>query len=156
MNFVQNSGATPKNPTPTNAHILNATQQQRHTPTHLFPLPLPPSRRDIRWIKRRTKQNAKQRPKLSLTKQQYAALTNLANNPDKMSSIVIQNRWDYIKHNEDHLNDPLTYTRLESDPTEHLCHQINLVLNQLKSEGFACTISVNYHPSWKPSRPLWE
>ena len=79
----------------------------------------------------------------NLSKNERAALAKLKknknlviNHADKGSSIVIQNRWDYIKYNEDHLQDPLTYTRLDGDPTRHLCEQISSLLAQFKSQGF--------------------
>ena len=88
----------------------------------------------------------------NLTKCELNALTKLKNNKDivinqgdKGSSIVIQNRWDYIKNNEDHLQDPLTYTQLEGDPTGHLCEQNTSCSNQTASLLTRCSISA-CHP----------
>jgi len=77
------------------------------------------------------------------TSYERKALTNVKNNKnivinfgDQGSSIVIHNRRDYVKNNEDHLQDPLIYVQLEGDPTGHLTKQISSLLNQFKSEGF--------------------
>ena len=79
----------------------------------------------------------------NLSKQEWNALTRLKNdknivinNGDKGSSIVLQNRKDYIKNNEDHLSDTFTYTPLDGDPTGHLVKQITTLLNDFKSKGF--------------------
>ena len=57
------------------------------------------------------------------------------NKTDKGSTIVVQNRTDYIKDAYEHLNDPNTYKKLDGDPTIRICHGIVQLLNRFYSEG---------------------
>ena len=57
------------------------------------------------------------------------------NKADKGSTIVVQNRTDYITDALEHLNDPNTYKELDSDPTNSICCGINLILHKFHSEG---------------------
>ena len=50
------------------------------------------------------------------------------NKADKGSTIVIQNRTDYINEAMIQLNDTTTYKLLTGDPTKHICKQINTIL----------------------------
>ena len=47
------------------------------------------------------------------------------NRADKGSTIVVQNRINYIRHALEHLNDPYTYRELDGDPTNSICGNIN-------------------------------
>ena len=65
-----------------------------------------------------------QKPRHNLTKQERIALRNLTNNnqivinkADKGSTVVIQNKTDYIKEALKHLCDPKVYRKLNSDTT---------------------------------------
>ena len=107
--------------TTTKSPFFRAPQNTLHTPTYLLP-PLTEGLLDE--IRQDLWDLPTQTIDPNLTKQERAALIALKNNKDivinhgdKGSSIVIQNRWDYIKNNEDHLQDPLAYTQLEGDPT---------------------------------------
>ena len=53
------------------------------------------------------------------------------NKADKGSTIVVQNRADYIKDAFEHLNDPITYKELDVDPTRSICFGINRFLHTL-------------------------
>ena len=57
------------------------------------------------------------------------------NKADKGSTIVVQDRADYIRDALEHLNDPNTYKELDGDPTNSICRGINQVLQRLHSEG---------------------
>ena len=58
------------------------------------------------------------------------------NSADKSSTVVVQNKEDYIRENLEHLNDQTTYQPLEGDPTDHICQQIKQKLQELKSKGY--------------------
>jgi len=57
------------------------------------------------------------------------------NKADKGSTIVVQNKADYIKDALEHLDDPNTYKELDGDPTSSICRGINQLLNNFYSEG---------------------
>ena len=57
------------------------------------------------------------------------------NKADKGSTIVVQNRTDYIKDAYEHLNGPNTYIKLDGDPTISICRGIIQLLNKFYSEG---------------------
>ena len=71
----------------------------------------------------------------NLSFRQRRALTKLCKNTDivinkadKGSTIVMQNRSDYINEAMIQLNDNTTYKLLTGDPTKHICKQINTIL----------------------------
>ena len=52
----------------------------------------------------------------------------IINKADKGSTIVVQNKADYIKDALQHLNDSNTYGVLVGDPTSNICHDILLCI----------------------------
>ena len=54
----------------------------------------------------------------------------------KGSTIVVQNRTDYISEGFLHLSDTTTYTLLTGDPTAHLCKEIKSLLTDFKKKGY--------------------
>jgi len=90
-----------------------------------------------------TEINTTQHLRPNLTIEERKALKNLSNNQnlvinsaDKSSTVVVQNKEDYIRENLEHLNDQTTYQPLEGDPTDHICQQIKQKLQELKSKGY--------------------
>ena len=57
------------------------------------------------------------------------------NKADKGSTIVVQNKTDYIIDALEHLSDSATYKELNGDPTSSICHGIKQLLNNFLSEG---------------------
>ena len=66
------------------------------------------------------------------------------NKADKGSTIVVQNRTDYINDALEHLNDPNTYRELDGDPTNSICRGINEILHKLHSEGLLTKEMVDF------------
>ena len=73
-----------------------------------------------------------QKPQDNLTKQQRIALRKLTENDeiiinkaDKGSTVVIQNKTDYIKEAMKHLCDPRVYRKLNTDTTSLTKIEIN-------------------------------
>ena len=73
----------------------------------------------------------------NLSHRQKTALISLCKNKhivinkaDKGSTVVIQNRSDYITDAMFHLNDTITYQPLTGDPTQHICSQIRNILHE--------------------------
>ena len=52
----------------------------------------------------------------------------IINKADKGSTIVVQDRSDYIRNALEHLNDPHTYRVLDGNPTSNICTGINHIL----------------------------
>ena len=57
------------------------------------------------------------------------------NKANKGSTIVVQNRADYIQTALEHLNDPVTYRKLDGDPTRCICDNINFLLQDFLGKG---------------------
>ena len=57
------------------------------------------------------------------------------NKADKGSTIVVQNKTDYITDALEHLSDSVTYKELNGDPTFSICRGIRQLLNSFLSEG---------------------
>ena len=57
------------------------------------------------------------------------------NKADKGSTIVVQDKSDYIKIGLEHLNDPHTYKVLDGNPTSNICNGINLLLIDFYKRG---------------------
>ena len=57
------------------------------------------------------------------------------NQADKGSTIVVQNRADYIKDALQHLNDPNTYRMLDGNPTSDICQGIMTLLQDFSNKG---------------------
>ena len=72
------------------------------------------------------------------------------NKADKGSTIVVQNRTDYINDALEHLNDPNTYRELEGDPTNSICRGINEILARLARLYFL----KKFHKSPMGIRPI--
>ena len=85
----------------------------------------------------------KQNKSDNLTRQERQALNQLINNPtliinkaDKGSTIVVQDRSEYIADAMDHLNDQTTYKPLKENTTHKLKELINHKLESLLKNGF--------------------
>ena len=72
-------------------------------------------------------------------KQERIALRNLTNNDqiiinkaDKGSTVVLQNKNDYITEGLKHLCDPIVYRKLNVDTTNQTKNEINKFLNNIK------------------------
>ena len=59
----------------------------------------------------------------------------IINKADKGSTIVVQNKADYILDALQHLNDPNTYRVLDGDPTSNICHDISVLLQDFLNKG---------------------
>ena len=59
----------------------------------------------------------------------------IKNKADKGSTIVVQNRTDYIKAALQHLNDPVTCTVLDGDPTSAICSGIDSSLQDFYNKA---------------------
>ena len=59
----------------------------------------------------------------------------IINKADKGSTIVAQHRTDYIKAALEHLNDPITYTVLDGDPTLAIYSGIDILLQDFYNKG---------------------
>ena len=57
------------------------------------------------------------------------------NKADKGSTIVVQDKSDYIKIGLEHLNDPHTYKVLNGNPTSNICNGINKLLLDFYKKG---------------------
>ena len=84
----------------------------------------------------------KQNKKDNLTRKERIALRDLIKNPhivinkaDKGSTIVVEDREDYIRNAMSHLNDPTVYTPLSEDISSTLKQLIIQKLKLLKSKG---------------------
>lgn len=80
--------------------------------------------------------------KHNLTRKERLALNELINNPtliinkaDKGSTVVVQDRCDYITEAMKHLNDPKTYKQLQENTTHKLKEIINTKLETLYKNG---------------------
>ena len=78
----------------------------------------------------------------------------IINKADKGSTIVVQNRTDYIKAALEHLNDPVTYAVLDGDPTSAICSGIDSSLQDFYNKGLLdkdmvafCSPSKKAHPA---------
>lgn len=59
----------------------------------------------------------------------------IINKADKGSTIVVQNRTDYINAALEYLYDPNTYMELDGDPTRIICSEIDLLLKDFHKKG---------------------
>ena len=61
----------------------------------------------------------------------------IINKADKGSTMVVQNRADYIQTALEHLNDPITYigNYVDGDPTRCICDNINFLLQDSLEKG---------------------
>jgi len=66
------------------------------------------------------------------------------NKTNKGSTIVVQNRDNYIKSGLEHLQDSKTYKQLDGDPTKCICRDIISLLNDHKKEGYLAPNMVNF------------
>ena len=57
------------------------------------------------------------------------------NKADKGSTIVVQDKNDYIRNSLEHLNDPHTYRVLDGNPTSNICTGINFLLLDFYKKG---------------------
>ena len=72
---------------------------------------------------------------MKLNQLQDLIINLIINKADKGSTIVIQNRTDYINAALEHLNDPNTYMELDGDPTRIICSEIDLLLKDFHKKG---------------------
>ena len=63
---------------------------------------------------------------------------------DKGSTIVVQNRADYIQTALEHLNDPVTNRKLDGDPTSCICTNIDFLLKDLLLKGLQDKDTVDF------------
>ena len=75
------------------------------------------------------------------------------NKADKGSTIVVQNRADYIQTASEHLNDPVTYRKLDGDPTSCICTNIDFLLKDLLSKGLLDKDTVDFCSPPVKTRP---
>ena len=61
----------------------------------------------------------------------------IINKADKGSTIVVQNRADYIRDALEHLNDPIRYKELDGDPTRSIYRGLNEFLIRLYKKGLS-------------------
>ena len=66
------------------------------------------------------------------------------NKADKGSTIAVQNRADYIQTTFKHLNDLVTYRKLDGDPTSCICTNIDFLLKDLLSKGLLDKDTVDF------------
>ena len=59
----------------------------------------------------------------------------IINKADKGSTIVVQNRADYIRDALEHLDYPIRYKELDGDPTRSICRGLNKFLIRLYKKG---------------------
>ena len=90
----------------------------------------------------------------NLTRQERKALNDLINNPtliinkaDKGSTVVVQDRSDYIAEAMKHLADPNTYIKLQENITHKLKEVITAKLEILYKNGF---LLINWYQFCKP------
>ena len=74
------------------------------------------------------------------------------NKADKGSTIVVQDRADYVRDALEHLNDPNAYKELDGDPTNSICCGINQVLQKLHSERLLDKTMVDFCSPPKKAR----
>ena len=114
----------------------------------------------------------KQNKSDNLTRQERQALNQLTNNPmliinkaDKGSTIVVQDRSEYIASAMKHLNDQTTYKPLKENITHKLKDLINNKLESLLRNGFLLSHGINFanHLNLKtillkenPQKTQWE
>ena len=96
----------------------------------------------------------------NLSRSEHKALRELKcdkdliiNKADKGSTIVVQNRTDYIKAALEHLNDPVTYTVLDGDPTSAIYSGIDSSLQDIYNKGLLDKDMVAFCSSSKKARP---
>ena len=75
------------------------------------------------------------------------------NKADKGSTIVVQNRADYVKAALEHLNDPTTYKLLDGDPTSCICSSIDYLLQNFLNKGLLDKNSITFCSPPKKARP---
>ena len=99
-------------------------------------------------------------PPPNLTPSERKALRELKNDKDliinkadKGSTIVVQNRTDYINAALEHLNDPNTYMELDGDPTRIICSEIDLLLKDFHKKGLLDKDMVDFCSPPKKARP---
>lgn len=63
---------------------------------------------------------------------------------NKTSTIVVQNKTNYIADALEHLNDPNTYRGLDGDPTNNICCGIKQLINNLYSKGLLSKKMVDF------------
>ena len=68
----------------------------------------------------------------------------IINKADKGSTIVVQNRADYIKTALEQLNDPITYRLLDGNPTSCICANIVFLLQDFLKKGLLNKETVAY------------
>ena len=90
----------------------------------------------------------------NMTRKERKALNELINNPtliinkaDKGSTVVVQDRCDYITEANKHLADPKTYKRLNENITSKLKEIITTKLESLYRNGFLLN---NWYQFCKP------
>lgn len=90
----------------------------------------------------------------NLTREQRVALNNLKHNniiinkADKGSTIVVQDKLDYIKDDLSHLNDPTTYRKVNKNTTEDTKKEINKLLDNINNSKL-----MNWLMAWSNSVP---
>ena len=75
------------------------------------------------------------------------------NKADKGSTIVVQDRSDYIHNALEHLNDPHTYRVLDGNPTSNICTGINHFLLDFLKKGVLDEDMVAFCSPPKKARP---
>ena len=76
----------------------------------------------------------------------------IINKADKGSTIVVQNRADYIKTALEQLNDPITYRLLDGNPTSCICANIVFLLQDFLKKGLLNKETVAYYSPPKMAR----
>ena len=96
----------------------------------------------------------------NLSRSEHKALRELKcdkdliiNKADKGSTIVVQNRTDYIKAALEHLNDPVTCTVLDGDPTSAICSGIDSSLQDFYNKGLLDKNMVAFCSPTKKAHP---
>ena len=77
----------------------------------------------------------------------------IINKADKGSTIVVQNRTDYISTALEHLNDPNTYVVLDGDPTRIICSDIDFLLRDFHNKGLLNKNMVDFCSPPKKAHP---
>ena len=77
----------------------------------------------------------------------------IINKADKGSTIVVQNRADYIHTALEHLDDPVTYRKLDGNPTRCICANINFLLQDFLKKGLLNKDTVDFCSPPKKVRP---
>ena len=75
------------------------------------------------------------------------------NKADKGSTIVVQDKNDYIRNALEHLNDPHTYRVLDGNPTSNICTGINFLLSDFYKKGLLDKDMVAFCSPPKKVRP---